>query len=196
VVKSAILSEELTVREVMTSPVVEADLEETVDSIAQKMLRYSISSVVVVSDGEPRGMVTKSDIIEKVVSKNMKPSDVSARETMSTPLHTVEPDTRVDEALRTMNKLKISRLVVVYKGKVAGIISLRDILQVTPEILDIVRENIKIKGAHLPQANEGLQEGYCDSCGEWSDMLVRIDDLLLCEECRLELEEAETRKGE
>ncbi len=193
-VKSTILAEEVRVKDVMSSPVIEASYDESLESIAKKMEKYHIGSVVVTRDGEPIGVITKRDIIDKVVARDLKPSEVKAHNIMSTPLHTADPDLLVDEALRKMNRLKVSRLVVVYKEKVMGIISLKDILQVTPEILDIVREKLRIEGAHLPRSSEGLVEGYCDACGEWSDMLVRIDDQLLCEECRLELEKSEGRK--
>ena len=186
-VKPALLADEVRVRDVMSSPVIEADVNETLDVVAGKMEKYHIGSVVVVKNGEPVGIITKRDIIDKVVSRDLRPSNVRAGDIMTSPLHTTDPETMLEEALRKMNKLKISRLVVTYKGKVMGIISLKDILQITPEILDIVKEQARIKGVHLSQEGR-LEEGYCDSCGEWSDMLVRIEDQLLCEECRLELE--------
>ena len=186
-VKPALLAEEVRVRDVMSSPVIDADVNETLDVIAGKMEKYHIGSVVVTRNGEPVGIITKRDIIDKVVSRDLRPSNVRASDIMSSPLYTIDPETLLEEALRKMNKLKISRLVVTYKGKVMGMISLKDILQITPEILDIVREQMRIKGVHISQEGK-LEEGYCDSCGEWSDMLVRIDDQLLCEECRLEME--------
>ena len=188
-VKPALLAEEVRVRDVMSSPVIEADVDETMDKVAEKMEKYHIGSVVVTRDGNPVGIITKRDVIDKVAARDLRPSSVRAGDIMSSPLHVVDPDLYIDEALRKMNKLRVSRLVVVYKGKVTGIISIKDILQITPEILDIVREQLRIKGVHINRGGEGLQEGYCDACGEWSDMLVRVDDQLLCEECRMELEQ-------
>ncbi|HID04464.1 MAG TPA: CBS domain-containing protein [Candidatus Caldiarchaeum subterraneum] len=187
-VKPALLAEEVRVRDVMSSPVIEADAEETLDKVADRMEKYHIGSVVITKNGQPVGIITKRDIVDKVVARDLRPSSVRAGDIMSSPLHIADPDLLIDEALRKMNKMKVSRLVVVYKGKITGMISLKDILQVTPEILDIVREQLRIKGVHVNRGGEGLQEGYCDACGEWSDMLVRIDDQLLCEECRLEME--------
>lgn len=181
------LTDELMVRDVMSSPVIEAGEVDTAEELARKMHRYNVGAVVVTKNGAPVGIVTKTDLIEKVVSRNLRPSDVKASEIMSSPLHTIEPDETLEDALRKMTTLKVSRLVVTYKNRVVGIVSVKDILQVTPEILEIVRENMRIRGITLPSSREGYLEGYCDGCGEWSDMLLNVDGQYLCEECRLEL---------
>lgn len=187
-VRFASLTDEVRVRSIMSSPVIESEVSETVDEVAKKMLHYKIGSVVVTENGKPVGIITKRDLVEKVVAKNLKPSEVIARDVMTSPIETVDPDESIDNALRKMNKLKIGHLVVVYKNKLVGIISITDILQVTPEILEIVREKVRSEGIKVISGRQEYAEGYCDACGEWSDMLVRIDDQLLCEDCRQELE--------
>lgn len=182
------LTDELLVRDVMTSPVIESKENETAEELAQKMVKYGVGAIVVTgSNGAPVGIITKTDLVEKVISKNVLPSKVHAREIMSTPLHTIGPEEKIETALRKMTKLKVGRLVVTYKKRLVGIVSVKDILQVTPEILEIVKENMRIRGIVFPTSREGYVEGYCDSCGEWSDMLLNIDGQYLCEECRLEL---------
>ncbi len=181
------LSEEITVREVMTSPPIELDEENTADVAAQVMERFKISSVIVVGRGGPVGIVTKRDLIEKVMAKNRLPSDVKLKEIMSSPLVTIEPSASLEDAVRLMNRLGISRLVVSYKGNVQGVLSLKDVLRITPDIIAVVKEQIRVRGGP-PTKREPYMEGYCDSCGEWSDMLVRMEEQYLCEECRIELE--------
>lgn len=181
------LSEEITVREVMTSPVLELDGSSTADKAAEIMAKYKISSILVTKDGRPVGIVTKRDLVEKVVALDKKPSEVKLEEIMSAPLVTVSPSATLEEAVRLMNRLGISRLIVSYKGGVQGIVSLKDVLKITPDIITIVKEQFKLSGGPVSK-RESYLEGYCDSCGEWSDMLVRIDDQYVCEECRIELE--------
>jgi len=182
------LTDELLVRDVMTSPVIESKENETAEELAQKMMKYNVGAVVITGEnGAPVGIVTKTDLVEKVVSKNLLPNQVHARDIMSAPLHTIEPEAKIEDALRKMTKLKVGRLVVTYKKRLVGIVSVKDILQVTPEILEIVKENMRIRGITFPTSMEGYVEGYCDGCGEWSDMLLSIDGQYLCEDCRLEL---------
>lgn len=182
------ITDEVLVRDVMSSPVIESKEDETAHEIAQKMMQYRVGAIIVTDEkGSPLGIVTKTDLVEKVIAKNLRPDEVKAREIMSIPLETIDPEAKIEDALRKMNKLKISRLAVVYKNKLVGLISLKDILQITPEILEIVKEHIEIMGITLPRNPEGYVEGYCDSCGEWSDMLLNIEGQYLCEDCRLDL---------
>jgi len=183
----ATLPDELKVRDVMSSPVIEASENETAEQIAQKMEKYNVGSVVITRNGAPVGIVTKTDLVWKVVSKNLKPSEIIASSIMSSPIYSVTPETSIEGALRKMTTLKVSRLAVTYKNKLVGLVSVKDILQITPEILEIVKEHWKISGVTLSRSSEGYVEGYCDECGEWSDMLLNIDGRYLCEECRLEL---------
>ncbi len=184
--KKRFLSDEVMVRDVMSSPVIEVNVDDTAKEVAELMAKYKISGIVVKKNGKPVGIVTKRDLIEKVVALDKKPSDVKVSEIMSTPLITASPDETIEEALRRMNRIGISRLVVTYKDEVHGIISVKDILKVTPDILEIVKEQMRLKGTSSI-GSEQFMEGYCDSCGEWSDMLLRVDEQYLCEDCRLEL---------
>jgi len=182
------ITDELLVRDVMSSPVIESKENETAEEVAQKMMRYRVGAIIVTDkNGSPLGIVTKTDLVEKVIARNLKPDDVKARDIMTTPLETIDPEAKIEDALRKMSKLKISRLAVVYKNRLMGLISVKDILQVTPEILEIVKEHMEIMGIALPRSTEGYVEGYCDSCGEWSDMLLNVEGQYLCEDCRLDL---------
>ncbi|MEM0482140.1 MAG: CBS domain-containing protein [Nitrososphaerota archaeon] len=181
------LSEEITVREVMTSPVIELSVESTANVAAEMMAKYKISSILLRKDGRPVGIVTKRDLVEKVVALDRRPSEVKLEEIMSSPLVTIDPSATLEEAVRLMSRLGISRLIVSYKGNVQGIISLKDVLKITPDIISIIKEQFKLSGGPIVR-RESYLEGYCDSCGEWSDMLVRMEEQYVCEECRLELE--------
>lgn len=183
----ATLPDELKVRDVMSSPVIEGNEDETAEQIAQKMEKYNVGSVVITRNGAPVGIVTKTDLVWKVVSRNLKPSEIKASSIMSSPIHSVNAETSIEDTLKKMTTLKVSRLAVTYKNKLVGVVSVKDILQVTPEILEIVKEHWKIRGVALSRSSEGYVEGYCDECGEWSDMLLNVDGRYLCEECRLEL---------
>jgi len=182
------LTDEVLVKEVMSSPVIEAEESETAEDAAKKMMKYGVGAIIVTGQkGEPVGIVTKTDLVNKVIAKNLKPNEVKLKDIMSSPLQTIDPDARIEDALRKMNKLKVNRLAVIYKNRLAGLVSIKDILRVTPEILEIVRENMRIMGVSFPRSREGYMEGYCDNCGEWSDMLLNVEGRYLCEDCRLEL---------
>jgi CBS domain-containing protein/ribosome-associated translation inhibitor RaiA len=57
-----------TVEGVMTTPVVEAGRDATVEELARRMEASKASSVVITEGGRPRGIVTKGDLLELVAS--------------------------------------------------------------------------------------------------------------------------------
>ncbi|MEM1575037.1 MAG: CBS domain-containing protein [Nitrososphaerota archaeon] len=195
IVELSSIIEDVKVREIMSSPVIEANEEDSIQTIAEKMKKYHIGSIVIMRNGKPVGIITKRDLIDKVIAENKLPSQVKAKEIMSSPVYEASPDDEISKIVRKMNELKVSRLIVTYKGKLVGIVSLKDVLQVTPEIIDLIREKIKLAESAIAERKKELMEGYCDSCGEWSDSLSVIDGQFLCEECRIEIEKGKRGVG-
>jgi len=179
------------VKDIMTSPVVTLGENETVYKAAQLMDKHDVGCVIVTGkEGKPMGILTERDLITRVLAKNTLPSKVKAGKVMTTPLLTIDPDETLAEAARKMSRLNVRRLGVVYKGNLEGIISSKDILAVTPELLEIIQERAKIEKE--PVAEEEAPEprplaGYCDHCGRWSDELKEVEGMLLCEECQTEM---------
>ena len=173
------------VRDVMNSPVITTAPNAGVDKVAKKMFDLGVGSVVLMQKGKPVGIITEDDIISKVVSKNVLPSRMTAAKIMSSPIKTIEATKDLPEAARLLRKLRVKRLGVVHRDNLVGMISLADILAVTPELIEIVSEKAKIMTGESRRVR-GYVEGYCDNCGRWSDSLQEIDNKYICEECRLE----------
>ena len=179
------------VKDVMTSPAVTVPENTSVDKTAQLMSNDKLGCIIVTSkDGKALGIITESDLVRRVLAKNILPRKLMAKEVMSTPLITVDPDELLTETARRMSKLDVRRFGVIYKGNLVGIISSKDILAVTPELLEIVREKARIE--REPEVEEepiesGPLAGYCEQCGSWSENLAEVEGDYLCEECQLEL---------
>jgi len=178
------------VKDVMSSPVITVDEDATVDKAAQLMADGHIGGIIVTSkDGKPLGIITELDFVTRVVAKNLQPSKLTAKEVMSSPLVTIDPDETLSESARRMSRLNIRRLGVMYKGKLVGILSSKDVLAVTPELLEIIQEKARIeRGTAVEEGSEStLLAGYCERCGGWSDDLTEVEGNFLCEDCRIEL---------
>jgi len=174
------------VKDVMSSPVVTADENAPISEVARLMKKHNIGCVIVSDkNGRPVGIITERDIVERMVAKDVKPGEIKAKEIMSTPLVTIDSERTISDAAREMSRLNIRRLAVMYKGELAGIISSKDILAVTPELIEIIQEKARIENQNiLEEAEEVSSAGYCDNCGEWSDDLREVEGSFLCEECR------------
>jgi len=182
------------VKDVMSSPVITVHENETAEKVAALMEKHRVGCIIVTAEDErPIGVITERDLVTRIVAKDLKPSTVTVKEIMSTPLITIGPEETLNEAARRMSKLNIRRLGVMYKGKLVGIISSKDILAIMPELIDIIQEKTRIENQGIPE--EVLERppsaGYCDNCGQWSDNLIEVEGNFLCEECRLELEKEE-----
>ena len=115
---------------VMRSPPVSALFSDTVSSIAEKMISNNIGAVIIMSGGVPTGIVTERDIVEKVVRAHKDPAKTRAEDVMSSPLISIEADKSVGYALKLMmdKNIKIRRLAVTRKGRLAGIVTERRLL--------------------------------------------------------------------
>jgi len=181
------------VKDVMTSPVVTIAETATANKVAELMLTNKVGCVIVIDKtGNATGIVTERDLVVRVLAKNLAPSNTKAKDFVTSPLLTVEPETNVTDAARMMSKQDIRRLGVLYKDKLVGIVSSKDILDVMPELLEIMQERTRIEGAGGPDATEEPEEaplsGYCDRCGLYSENLKDINGKDLCEDCRIEVE--------
>jgi len=178
------------VKDIMSSPVVTMDENETANKAAQLMDKHDVGCVIVTSkQGKPLGIITERDLVVRILAKSNQPSKITAKEVMSSPLITIDPDVTLSEAARRMSRLNIRRLGVIYKGNIVGLISSKDILAVTPELIEIIQERARIergKTFEAPPEHAPLA-GYCDNCGRWSDTLEENEGRFICEDCKAEL---------
>jgi hypothetical protein len=78
---------------------------------------------------------------------------------------------------------------VIYKANLVGIISSKDILAITPELLENMQEKARIE--RQTEVDEDSAEstplaGYCERCGSWSENRDEIEGTYLCEECKMD----------
>jgi CBS domain-containing protein len=186
------LRSKLLVKDVMSSPAVTVQESVTANKIADLMSKHDYGCIIVSSkDGKPIGIITEKDLVVRVLAKNAKPDTVKAKDVMTAPLMTIEPDATISEAARRMSRLNIRRLVVIYREKLVGIVSSKDVLGVMPELLETMQEKARIEGENMAEEAEKESAplaGYCDHCGVWADDLKEIDGQFYCEDCRVELE--------
>jgi len=183
------IRERMLVKDIMSSPAVTIDENETAVKAAQLMEKHSVGCVIVTSkQGKPLGIITERDLVVRILATNTQPNKITAKEVMSSPLITIDPSITLSEAARRMSRLNIRRLGVLYRGNIIGLISSKDILQVTPELIEIIQEKARIEGGKTEVTPEYAPlAGYCDQCGRWSDTLEDTEGRFICEDCRAEL---------
>jgi len=104
----------------------------TVHDAARYVRERQIRAVGVLdADGRLVGVVSQSDISDKVAAENKCPAWMRVTEIMSTGLVTVTPDRQLTECLRLMEQHGIYHLLVVDEGGgYRGMLSVTDLLTV------------------------------------------------------------------
>jgi len=125
-----------TVRDWMSKPVVVVDPDSSVSYAMTLMRRRHIHSVIVNSsqDNPSYGIVTTTDIRDKIAAADRNPAETAVREVMSGPLILAKPEWTLKECSRTMQKHNIHQLPVADEhGTLVGIISATDIFMAVEE---------------------------------------------------------------
>ena len=115
------------VRTVMRAPLRTAAPDEPCHAIAARMTAERISSIVVV-DGERIGIVTDRDLRSRLVAEG-RPPDTPVGEIASQVVRTVTARTPVFEALIEMLTAGIHHLPVIEDGRLVGMVSSNDVLE-------------------------------------------------------------------
>jgi CBS domain-containing protein len=104
----------------------------TVHDAARYLRERQVRAVGVLdADGRLVGVVSQSDISDKVAAENKCPAWMRVTEIMSTGLVTVTPDRSLTECLRLMEQHGIYHLLVVdERGGYRGMLSVTDLLTV------------------------------------------------------------------
>ena len=178
----------VTVKDAMTSNVITVKPENSVADAALIMTHNEVGCLIVKSNGEPEGIITESDIINKVVAQDLKASEIAVDDIMTKNLIKIDPGRELNEAARFMSKMNIRRLAVVKDGSLTGILTAKDIMTVSPELTEILVENARMENQTDFNREGSPVPGVCETCGNFMDYLDEIDGKFVCEECKEELE--------
>lgn len=116
-------------RKLADSNVTMVDYNDSADTAIRLMKEKQTKCVLLSKGGEAIGIVTKTDILYKVLSQRRNPSKVRLEEIMTSPILAVDPESTVQEALSIMDKHSIRQIIVSANSSVVGIISRDDLFE-------------------------------------------------------------------
>jgi len=129
------------VRDVMTKEPRVVRRDTSVQEVVATMSKFDISSIIVVQEKRPVGIITHKDIVSKIVQSRIPPDAVTALEVMTSPVVTIREDASIEEAAQLMAKKRIKKLVVVRgEDELVGIITSADIVKVAPKLTVILKK--------------------------------------------------------
>jgi len=121
------------VKDWMIDLVIYIDPDSTVLEALSKMRRRYVNSLIVkiVDDDTTYGIVTSTDICDKIVAQDQNPAKTKIRDIMTTPLISINPEQTIFECAKMMSEHNIHHLPVMQEdGEIVGMISASDFLVV------------------------------------------------------------------
>jgi CBS domain-containing protein len=113
--------------------------EMTVLDAAALMNKNKIGAVVVLENGELRGIFSERDILNKVIVEGRDPRNTRVSELMTREVVVADASDTYEQCLEKMKKAGCRHLPIVEKDNLIGIVSIRDLLL----------HDIKVKGDEI-----------------------------------------------
>ena len=117
-----------TVGDLMTHSLMTVNDSESVEQAMHTMTNNDVSSVVVEPNAAGEwGILTRRDIITKVVRNNKSPASLKVKDVANRPLFSVPAETSIHEAAEILAEKGFSRLTISQGEKIIGIVTETDI---------------------------------------------------------------------
>lgn len=113
----------------LSTDVLILESDKTAADATSLMKEKDARSVLVTHSGEAIGIVTKTDVLFKVMAQGKNPTKVKLREIMSAPVITLSPKATVGEALAIMDKHVVRQVIVSSSSAVIGMITREGIFE-------------------------------------------------------------------
>jgi len=115
-------------------PLFHVDPTETVRKAARTMSEKNVGCIAVIDDEDHLvGIFSERDVLTRIVAEGRNPDDTLVANVMSKDIVAADPTESVNDALQKMQTRNFRHLPVVKSGRLIGMISIRDLLQVEGE---------------------------------------------------------------
>lgn len=110
--------------------VITAAPDDSIQSVAARLTRHLIGALVVLDEaGGIAGIILQADVLRAVASGKAYDADITARDIMRPCTLTCSPNDSEAELLDLMSDNHMHHLPVVSEGKLAGLVSLGDVVR-------------------------------------------------------------------
>jgi CBS domain-containing protein len=107
------------------------------------MAEHGIGALVVVEDGAVVGILSERDYARKVVLQGKSSRDTPVRDVMSSQVVCVRPSQTLDQCMAVMTNKRIRHLPVLDQGRLAGVVSIGDVVKAIITEQSIMIDHLK-----------------------------------------------------
>ena len=111
------------------SDIISCDVSTPVSDAVQLLAGKRIGALPVMRDGKIAGIISERDVIYRLADQGQAAMDATVGDIMTSPAITVEPGTRIDDALALMSRRRFRHFPVVEGEKLVAFISIGDLVK-------------------------------------------------------------------
>jgi signal-transduction protein with cAMP-binding, CBS, and nucleotidyltransferase domain len=104
------------------------EVNETVAGVARQMADVRVGAILVLQNGQLRGVFSERDLMLRVVLQRLDPETTPVWTVMTSEVTTIDESASLEEAMEAMHRHSCRHLPVLRAGKVAGFLSMRDLM--------------------------------------------------------------------
>jgi len=117
----------------------------TLAECAILMRNKKVGSVLVKDNSSLLGIVTERDIVRRAVAAQKIPGEMTVADVMSTDIKSISPEKDIFEAINLMRDCDFRHLPVIDGKKLIGLLTVKDILKIEPQLFDLLVEKIELR---------------------------------------------------
>ena len=171
----------------MTTKPISVSSDATLEECAKVMQTNHVGALVIRDNHDSKGLITEQDIVRNVIAMGINPIGKKVSEFMEKQLITIGPGEDIYNALIKMRDENIRHLPVIDGGKMVGLLTLKDILKIEPQLFELLVEKFEVREEKRKPINRFIaNEAICQGCGAYVENVERVKDMLLCKRCAKE----------
>jgi CBS domain-containing protein len=115
----------------------------SLSDVVQELVKHNIGSLIVCAGETMVGIITERDILKAVAQADIDLLRTPVRERMSVHLITAAPDDEVETVMGLMTQRRFRHLPVLENGKLAGMISIGDLVKAHHALMAIENQQLR-----------------------------------------------------
>ncbi|MEK6841109.1 MAG: CBS domain-containing protein [Nanoarchaeota archaeon] len=116
------------IKDIMGKRFIAFNENSSVKSIAKKMGELDLGCAIIVKGDKPIGIITERDIVKRVVAKDLDVNKIKAKDIMTSPVKTIDPDANIYYVAKIMDEKGYKRYPVAKNGKFIGLVTQTDLI--------------------------------------------------------------------